>query len=399
MHNMRFKVISAILAVVLYIPSIAQNVISDSLKTEIDKIELTNSAMQQMIDRYKKGAIKGDLESINQLALECMSGKNVKGDISMGLNLLDLAAKQNYVPAQYNMGNYCFLFWRNDPKNDALFSTGIKWLKKAVKGGDTKSQVTMARFYYDYGRYKKEPSYVDGSIKLLESYPNVSAVNDKDDDVLDVQCLLGTLCLGKWRMDADTTALLGAKKWFQTLLKSKKEFPDFVQYIDTLQAILSLGVPMRIDPMPTDEQIEQSKPQEGGQPGGFGGGFGGFGGFGGGFGGGQPQAPQGPQATFVGGSQALQQYIRANTYYPDILKNQKITGRATVTFTVDVDGAVINPVVTSHAEAHAIDQEALRTVLTMPDWIPAQENGQPVQAQHTVTVNLGSSGGGGMGFF
>ena len=102
----------------------------------------------------------------------------------------------------------------------------------------------------------------------------------------------------------------------------------------------------------------------------------------------------------------MQQFVRNNTNYPENLKTQKINGRATVSFTVDTDGAVINPVVTNHAvvndvEIFIMDKEALRTVMVMPDWIPAQkEDGTVVQAQHSATVSFGSSGGmGGMGGF
>ena len=52
-----------------------------------------------------------------------------------------------------------------------------------------------------------------------------------------------------------------------------------------------------------------------------------------------------------------------------------------------------------NVEIYILDQEALRTVMVMPDWIPAEENGQPVQAQHSVSVSFGSGGMGGMGGF
>ena len=170
-----------------------------------------------------------------------------------------------------------------------------------------------------------------------------------------------------------------------------------------------MGVPMRLDPMPTPEEIEASKQAGAGQ-----GGFGGFGGggFGGGFpGGGMPggqgggqQGPRPAQATFPGGNAQMQQFVRSNTNYPENLKNQKINGRATVSFTIDTDGAVINPKITNHAivndvEIYIMDQEALRTVMVMPDWIPADQDGKPVQAQHSTTVTFGSGGGmGGFGF-
>ena len=99
------------MSVFLFMPAIAQKINSDSIKAEMDKIELSNSAMKQMIDRYKKGVIKGDAESMNLLGLECISGKNVKADLEMGITLLDAAAKQDYVDAQYNLASYLYLFW------------------------------------------------------------------------------------------------------------------------------------------------------------------------------------------------------------------------------------------------------------------------------------------------
>ena len=402
--QMRTRLLSVVMSVFLFMPAIAQKINSDSIKAEMDKIELSNSAMKQMIDRYKKGVIKGDAESMNLLGLECISGKNVKADLEMGINLLDAAAKQDYVDAQYNLASYLYLFWLQKPSTDVYFSTAVKWLKKAVKAGDNRSIILMARFYNDYGVYKKEPAYIDGGIKVLESYPKISEVNHKDENVLNAQACLGTLCLGKWRMDKDTTALRDAKKWYRILLKSNLEFPNYTPYIDSLQAVLSMGVPMRIDPMPTAEEIEQSKQPAGGM-GGFGGGFpgGGMGGFGGGFPGGgqqrggQPQGPTGPQATFPGGNMQLQQFIRNNTNYPQNLQDNKITGRVTVSYTIDTDGSVINPVITNNAEVFIMDKEALRTIMVMPDWIPAEQDGKPVQAQHTSTVSFGSGGMGGMG--
>ena len=102
---MRKRLLSVVMSVLIALPVIAQKVNTDSIKAEMDKIELTNQAMKQMIDRYKKGVIKGDTESMNLLGMECMSGKNVKANLEMGLNLLDAAAKQDYVDAQLKKKN------------------------------------------------------------------------------------------------------------------------------------------------------------------------------------------------------------------------------------------------------------------------------------------------------
>lgn len=402
---MRRKLISVVLSAMVLMPISAQTVNTDSIKAQMDKIEITNQGMKQVIENYKKGVIKGDLESKTLLGLECISGKYVKPDAAMGLVLLEEAANQNYVDAQYNLGNLYYGLWVKKPNNDTYFSQGVKWLRKSVRAADNRSVLLLSRFYYDYGIYKNEISYIDGSIKLLETYPEVAEVSTKEEQVLNAQALLGTAHLSKWRMERDTTALRDAKKWYRTLLKSNLHFPNFTQYIDSMQIVLSMGVPMRIDPQPTAQEIEES--QNTGGMGGFpGGGFGGFGGGrpGGGMPGGQPQGPQRPQAKFLGGGQAMQQFIRSNTLYPENLKSQKINGRSTISFTVDTDGAIIYPLVSNHAvvndvEIFIMDQEALRTIMIMPDWIPADEDGKPVQAQHSATVNFGSGGGrGGFGF-
>ena len=401
--HMRTFILTGIMSMFFITPALSQRSNTDSIKAEMAKIELTNPAMKQTIEKYKKGVVKGDLESMNQLGMECMSGKNVKANLTMGLNLLDAAAKQNNISAQYNLGNYFFIFWLQKPDNDGYFSSGSKWLKKAIKGGNNDAITMLARFYFEYGKHKNEAQYVDGAIKLLEGYPGVDQVNDKDDATLNAQAWLGTINLGKWRMGQDTTALKDAKKWYRTLLKSKIEFPNYSQYIDSMQAVLSMGVPLRIDPLPTPEEEAAQQEQAGGFPG-MGGGFpgmgGGFPGMGGGFpgmGGGAPQGPQGPQATFPGGNFQMQQFVRSNTFYPKELQDQKVTGNATVSFTVDVDGSVVNPKITKEADVHIMNKEALRTVMVMPDWKPAEQDGKPVQAQHTANVNFG--GGGGMGGF
>ena len=282
--------------------------------------------------------------------------------------------------------------------NNTYFSQGVKWLRKAVRAADNRSVLLLSRYYYDYGMYKKEMSYIDGSIKMLETYPAVTEVSVKDDQVLNAQALLGTANLSKWRLENDTTALLNAKKWYRILLKSDLYFPNYTPYIDSLKAVLSMGVPVRIDPQPTPEEIEQSQ-NSGGM-----GGFGGMpmGGRPGGRGGmpAQPQGPQRPQAKFVGGGQAMQQFIRSNTLYPENLKSQKLNGRVMVNFTIDTDGAVINPQIAQEAEVFFMNQDAMRVVMIMPDWIPAEtEDGKVVQANSSATVTYGSGGGmGGFGF-
>ena len=96
----------------------------------------------------------------------------------------------------------------------------------------------------------------------------------------------------------------------------------------------------------------------------------------------------------------MQQFIRSNTLYPENLKTQKINGQVSVEFTVDTDGSIQNPHVVREGQVPFMNQEALRVVMIMPDFIPAtQEDGTPVKATQTVNVSFGAGGRGGMGGF
>lgn len=386
----------------LAVGRMAAAVNTDSLKTELDKIEIIRNSEKQTIEKYKKGILKGDLKSMDLLGVECMSGTNVKTDLNLGLSLLEMAANEGYHDSQYNLGNYYFIFWIRKPDNSSYFATANKWLRKAVKAQDVKSYNLLGRLYFEYGKYSKDPNFLTQAQMLLSTVPGIEAVNDKDEEIITTQATLGNICLGKWRMEQDTTALRDAKKWYRMVLKSKKEYPTFSPYIDSLALVLSQGVPMSIDPKDENADADDA-PQMGGPMGGFGGGFGGFGGFGGGPMGmpggpqGGPAAPRGPVANYPGGMMQMMNFIRSNTFYPKDCEDQRIKDNVTVEFTIGTDGAVINPKVVKNTN-YLLGQEALRTVMMMPDWKPAkQEDGTPVEYTTTTNVSFGSGGMGGMG--
>ena len=96
---------------------------------------------------------------------------------------------------------------------------------------------------------------------------------------------------------------------------------------------------------------------------------------------------------------SMQSFIRNNTNYPKDLEDNRVKGNASVSFTIAPDGSIMNPTVTRESDVHLINQEALRTIMVMPDWIPAEREGQPVEGRSQASVNFGGGGGGGMGGF
>lgn len=402
--RMKRMLITMVCGLMAFVTVSAADVNTDSIRTELDKIVLLKPQAKSDIDKYKKGVLKGDLKSIELLGKECMTGTNVKADLNIGLNLLETAANEGYIDAQYDLGNYYFIFWLQKPSNNSYFSTANKWLRKSVKSGDLKSYTLQGQLFFEYGKYNNEPNFLAQAKMLLETVPGVDQVNDKDDNVISAQAMLGSVCLGQWRMAQDTLALRDAKKYYRMVLKSQKEYPTYSKYIDSLVVVLSQGVPMSIDPK--DEKAQAQPQQQMGGFGGMGGGMpmGGMGGFGGGMGGpgGQRGGQGGPggqggfqgvPAQFPGGQFQMMQYVRSNTFYPKDCEDARIKGTAQVQFTIDVDGSVVNPKVTNEIN-HLLGQEALRTIMLMPDWIPATQDDKPVQFPTQTSVSFGSQGGG-----
>ena len=90
------------------------------------------------------------------------------------------------------------------------------------------------------------------------------------------------------------------------------------------------------------------------------------------------------QASFPGGMQALLDFLDQNVRYPADYEGCG-QGRVVVTFTIDVDGSIINPRVTVGIDK-PLDDEALRVVRLMPKWRPAKENGVSKRVEYNLPI-------------
>jgi protein TonB len=88
---------------------------------------------------------------------------------------------------------------------------------------------------------------------------------------------------------------------------------------------------------------------------------------------------------FPGGSSALAKYLAENTEYPAFAREAEIQGKVFVSFVVETDGSVteVEVVRTLHP---ALDEEAARVVASMPNWIPGEQNQQPVRVRYTLPI-------------
>jgi len=92
---------------------------------------------------------------------------------------------------------------------------------------------------------------------------------------------------------------------------------------------------------------------------------------------------------FPGGDAALDEYFRKNTRYPEAARRKDVTANMTVSFVVDPSGKVRDAKVMGEPRGYGLDEEALRVISAMPDWLPGRQNGQNVAVQFRMPVRFG----------
>ena len=90
---------------------------------------------------------------------------------------------------------------------------------------------------------------------------------------------------------------------------------------------------------------------------------------------------------FPGGQAALMQFLAKNLRYPEEAHKNNIQGRVIVTFDVEKDGSITEARVVKSVNP-LLDDEALRVVNSMPNWIPGMVNGEKVRVKYTVPVTF-----------
>lgn len=79
---------------------------------------------------------------------------------------------------------------------------------------------------------------------------------------------------------------------------------------------------------------------------------------------------------YPGGTKGIQRYLTDNLKYPDIAKQNNITGTVMVIFVVNEDGSV-SDVRVEKGIGGGCDQEAVRVVEAMKRWKPGKQGGKP----------------------
>lgn len=90
---------------------------------------------------------------------------------------------------------------------------------------------------------------------------------------------------------------------------------------------------------------------------------------------------------FPGGMEALYKYLAQNIKYPQLARDNNITGKVYVTFVVERDGSIANPRVLRDIGG-GCGAEAIRVVKSMPKWTPGKQRGKAVRVQFNLPVNF-----------
>ena len=93
------------------------------------------------------------------------------------------------------------------------------------------------------------------------------------------------------------------------------------------------------------------------------------------------------QPEFPGGEAALYEYLGKNIQYPDLARENNITGTVVVKFVVEKDGSISKASVLREIGG-GCGKEALRVVNAMPKWKPGQQSGKSVRTEFTLPVQF-----------
>jgi protein TonB len=86
-----------------------------------------------------------------------------------------------------------------------------------------------------------------------------------------------------------------------------------------------------------------------------------------------------------GGINAFRKWVQQHLDYPTIAAENGIEGTVYVRFVVDKDGSISNVTVIRGVDP-SLDEEAVKTVQSAPEWEPGSQRGKPVRVQFNLPI-------------
>ena len=90
---------------------------------------------------------------------------------------------------------------------------------------------------------------------------------------------------------------------------------------------------------------------------------------------------------YPGGEAALYEYLNKSIQYPEMARDNGITGTVVIKFVVEKDGSITKASILREIGG-GCGKEALRVVNAMPKWKPGQQSGKAVRTAFTLPVQF-----------
>jgi TonB family protein len=90
---------------------------------------------------------------------------------------------------------------------------------------------------------------------------------------------------------------------------------------------------------------------------------------------------------YPGGQEALMKYIAMNLRYPIDAHKAQTQGRVILQMVIDEQGNVTSPSII-RSVSPSIDAEAIRVIMSMPQWVPGKNKGEAVKVKFTVPITF-----------
>jgi len=91
---------------------------------------------------------------------------------------------------------------------------------------------------------------------------------------------------------------------------------------------------------------------------------------------------------FVGGPQALKNYIDENFRINKTDKKHKTKGEIIVKFYIGIDGSISKATIINKGLSNQLNKKAIRVISEMPKWKPATKSGKVVKIMSAYTISV-----------
>lgn len=98
-----------------------------------------------------------------------------------------------------------------------------------------------------------------------------------------------------------------------------------------------------------------------------------------------PEVTKSVPPAYPGGDAAEEEFLASNMVYPVKAKRKKVEGTAIIRVKIGTDGSLLLPKPETLI-GYGIEEEALRVVMLMPNWIPETHDGHPVEKEVRIRV-------------